>query len=332
MDKTISVIVPVYGVEVYLPRCVDSILAQTYRDFELILVDDGGTDGCPAICDAYARLDERVKVIHKENGGLSDARNVGIQNASGKWISLIDSDDYVSPVFLEMLLQTAQSSGAEVAVCGFQRTRKSEIPATPKKDWKVRVYRSRTEIMANYFNRNRGRMVLAWNKLYRRECFDGITYPKGRNYEDEATTYRILYRCRRVAYNPSVLYYYFQRNDSITGQPLRVENMVFFEILEDVIRFYEAHGEKSWRQKTLFVYFKALCQWRNIAEAQATQEQGEERALSLATLNELNRLYAEQIKQYRMERYHPFLSAYKWIKGWLLRAKRIIFPLGKDTK
>ena len=115
MQDLISVIVPVYKVEKYLKRCVDSILAQTYPCLEVILVDDGSPDGCPAICDEYAREDRRVRVIHKENGGLSDARNAGIDAAKGKFLGFVDSDDYVHPRFYELLLQALKGEGADIA-------------------------------------------------------------------------------------------------------------------------------------------------------------------------------------------------------------------------
>ena len=117
MQDLISVIVPVYKVEKYLKRCVDSILAQTYPCLEVILVDDGSPDGCPAICDEYAREDRRVRVIHKENGGLSDARNAGIDAAKGKFLGFVDSDDYVHPRFYELLLQALKGEGADIAGC-----------------------------------------------------------------------------------------------------------------------------------------------------------------------------------------------------------------------
>lgn len=122
MQDLISVIVPVYKVEKYLKRCVDSILAQTYPCLEVILVDDGSPDGCPAICDEYAREDRRVRVIHKENGGLSDARNAGIDAAKGKFLGFVDSDDYVHPRFYELLLQALKEEGADIAGCDVKKS------------------------------------------------------------------------------------------------------------------------------------------------------------------------------------------------------------------
>ena len=126
MQDLISVIVPVYKVEKYLKRCVDSILAQTYPCLEVILVDDGSPDGCPAICDEYAREDRRVRVIHKENGGLSDARNAGIDAAKGKFLGFVDSDDYVHPRFYELLLQALKEEGADIAGCDVKKVCKTE--------------------------------------------------------------------------------------------------------------------------------------------------------------------------------------------------------------
>ena len=144
MQDLISVIVPVYKVEKYLKRCVDSILAQTYPCLEVILVDDGSPDGCPAICDEYAREDRRVRVIHKENGGLSDARNAGIDAAKGKFLGFVDSDDYVHPRFYELLLQALKEEGADIAGCDVKKVCETEkIKETEKQPVQRAVYSGR---------------------------------------------------------------------------------------------------------------------------------------------------------------------------------------------
>ena len=127
----LSIIVPVYKVENYLPKCIDSILAQTFTDFELILVDDGSPDNCPALCDAAAEKDARVRVIHQKNGGLSAARNAGLDAARGAWIGFVDSDDYIAPEMYEVLYQAVQSTGADLALCDYAEVDEAGKPCPP---------------------------------------------------------------------------------------------------------------------------------------------------------------------------------------------------------
>ena len=194
--ELISVIVPVYNVERYLRRCVDSILHQTYRNLEVLLVDDGSTDASGAICDEYAAQEERVTAVHQKNGGLSAARNAGLERAQGTYLCFVDSDDFLDSRMLETLCRDLQEQDADVAVVGFRM-----------------------------FEREDELGDFAWNKLYKRELFRDIRYPLGRMMEDQGTTYRIFQQCGKVAYRPVPLYYYYQRPDSI----LHRRNMKFYE-------------------------------------------------------------------------------------------------------
>ena len=168
-NNLISVIIPVYRVEAYLRRCVDSVLAQTYTQTEVILVDDGSPDGCPAICDAYAREDGRVRVIHQENAGLSGARNAGIEAAKGAWLSFVDSDDYLAPEFLERLYRACVDTGSEMSVCRWEYVR-GEQPVPERGSGKLEVCSGR-EMLARLYQPDGAYFVVAWNKLYRRELF-----------------------------------------------------------------------------------------------------------------------------------------------------------------
>ncbi len=213
----ISVIVPIYKVESYLRECVDSILDQTHRNLEVILVDDGSPDACPAICDEYAARDARVRVIHKTNGGLSDARNAGLDVARGEWIGFVDSDDVVDPAMFEALLTAGQASGSQIAVCNF-----AEFKDGPDAEmlW-TRGVKSRMELtgreaccllmvddeLQNY----------AWNKLYAARLWEGVRFPVGQKYEDVNTTYKLFEKADCVVLDPKVLYWYRLRGDSIVG-------------------------------------------------------------------------------------------------------------------
>ena len=213
MHDLISVIIPVYKVEKYLCRCVDSVLEQTYTNMEIILVDDGSPDNCPVMCDEYARQDSRVKVIHQENAGLSGARNAGIDMAQGQWLAFVDSDDYLAADFLERLYQACVDTGSSLSVCRWEYVRGETIPEHGTGE--TRVYTGR-EMLANLYVPDGAYFVVAWNKLYRKELFEDIRYPLGRIHEDEATTYRIYDKVKKAAYVDRSLYGYFVTPVSIT--------------------------------------------------------------------------------------------------------------------
>ncbi len=200
----ISVIVPVYKVEPYLRKCLDSIVGQSYENREILLVDDGSPDSCGAICDEYAQKDPRVQVIHKENGGLSSARNAGLDAAGGHWIAFIDSDDWVEPDFLEYLLLGAKGYGADLAVCAYWW----EYPDRSEKLGYDRPTRLTARQALEALLRDKQLTNHAWNKLYRRELFEGVRFPEGRVYEDVATVYRLVERAMTVAVLPEAKLHY----------------------------------------------------------------------------------------------------------------------------
>lgn len=233
---TISVIVPVYKVEPYLRRCVDSILNQTFSDFELILVDDGSPDGCPAICDEYAQKDSRVVVIHQENGGLSAARNAGIDwafaNSDSQWLHFVDSDDWIHPQMLEALLSAAEQNGLDVSITSFQRlTDDSEADHVSFDPGCVEIWDTE-----ELFCRKNVEATVAWGKLYRKELFRELRYPVGKIHEDEFLTYRVIFQRSQVAYIPQALYRYYQNENGI----MRHKN------LKQLCHCCEANREQVW--------------------------------------------------------------------------------------
>lgn len=213
MKDLISVIIPVFHVEAYLRRCLDSVLDQTYENMEIILVDDGSDDGCPAICDEYARMDSRVKVIHQKNAGLSGARNTGIDQAEGRYLAFVDSDDYLVPEFLERLHKACAETGSDMSVCRWEYVKGEPVPQ--RGTGEVKTFTGR-QMLANLYISDGAYFVVAWNKLYKRELFEQIRYPLGRIHEDEATTYRIYHQVRQAAYVDASLYGYFVTPSSIT--------------------------------------------------------------------------------------------------------------------
>lgn len=239
----ISVIVPVYKVEPYLQKCIDSILAQTFRDIEVILVDDGSPDNCPAICDAAAEKDERVRVIHQKNGGLSAARNAGLDIARGEWIGFVDSDDYIAPEMYQTLYNTAIKNDAQLALCSYAYVdiqggvlcdRRSPIQKEEILDRMQAVDRLGGDRGWYY--------VTAWNRLYRRELFENIRFPNGKCHEDEYTAHHIFWACERIAVVPEQLYFYVQRNDGIMYNVTLQRCLDNIWGLFDRIDFAQEHG------------------------------------------------------------------------------------------
>ena len=211
----ISVIVPVYKVEKYLNRCVDSIINQTYKNLEIILVDDGSPDNCGKICDDYAKLDKRIKVIHKKNGGLSDARNAGLSVAKGKYIGFVDSDDYISENMYEILYKELVKNKADISICKYIYF-KNKIPEFTT-DYEITSYTNKEAILELIKIKQRKIQDYAWNKLYKRKLFKKIRYPKNFVFEDIGTTYLLFYEAKKIINIDCILYAYYDNSNSITS-------------------------------------------------------------------------------------------------------------------
>ena len=215
LEEKISVIVPIYNVEKYLKRCLDSIINQTYKNLEIILVDDGSIDSSGAICDEYGIKEKRIIVIHKKNGGLSDARNEGIKKASGKYIAFIDSDDYINEQMLEILMKNLRKYKADISICAFEKVY-DETKIVKKNNNNITCY-NKKESLKELLNYNKKISNHAWNKLYKIELFKNICYPKDRAFEDIGTTYKLFDMSNTIVYSDFVGYYYYQNELGITG-------------------------------------------------------------------------------------------------------------------
>lgn len=234
----ISVIVPIYNVEKYLDRCIQSILAQTYNNLEIFLVDDGSPDRSGEICDEYACQDSRIKVIHKQNGGLSDARNVAIDVAAGEWIVCVDSDDYVSADYIETLYGLVSRNDAQVGVAWHQEFFEGSEPVVVLPKYVEMVMDSNKAIEKMFYQELFD--TAAWCKIYHRSLFeDGIRYPKGILYEDLATTYLLMKRAKRVAFCNKIILYYLLRETSIEGQAFSVRKLESSLFIIDSIKSHE---------------------------------------------------------------------------------------------
>ena len=248
----ISVIVPVYQVEAFLPRCVESILNQTFSDFELILVDDGSPDHCGSLCDTYAGQNAGVHVIHQENGGLSAARNAGIDwvfaNSESQWMTFVDSDDWLHPQTLELLLHAAEAQHVNVSVCGFQETT-GENPRMDPHASGAAVWTPKDFYMDKIKN-----FTVAWGKLYHRSCFETIRYPAGKIHEDEFVTYRILFAQERLAVISQPLYAYFVNPTGITRKPWSAKRLHAWQAYEEQIRFFAELGDPQLQRRNYREY------------------------------------------------------------------------------
>lgn len=252
----ISVIVPVYKVEPYLPRCVDSILEQTFTDFELILVNDGSPDNCGAICDEYASKDARVHVIHQANGGLSAARNAGIDwafaNSDSQWLAFVDSDDWVHPQYLELLYETARENNVKISICEFQRLYNEE-PDPVQLNSKTVLLDWETLLIEHNLT-----AIVAWNKLYAKEVFIGLRYPVGKIHEDEFLTYKLLYCAKKSAYFQTALYYYYQNPNGIMGRAFSLKRLDAVDAYIERVYFTKKYGSRELFEHDLRV-LSGLC-------------------------------------------------------------------------
>lgn len=257
-DK-ISVIVPVYKVEALLGRCVDSILAQTYADWELILVDDGSPDNCGALCDAAAEKDARIRVIHQANGGLSAARNAGITQASGDWLAFLDSDDWWSETFLEEMLAAAKQSEAGLAVCGWVFEYEDGRPPAERLPEPGAV--SSREALMILSGPDGVLFVTAWNRLIRRSLWGDLRFPPGKLHEDEFTAHLLLDRAEKTAVLARPLVHYWQRGGSITALSGDLRHWDGTEAIAERYRYFRDRGYTELLAPTFrkFLYHYFLC-------------------------------------------------------------------------
>lgn len=248
----ISVIVPVYNVEQSLDRCVRSIAEQTYRHLEIILVDDGSSDGCPRLCDEWTERDDRIRVIHKLNGGLSDARNAGLNAMHGDFVAFVDSDDYAEPDYLERLY--IGIAGADMSVCSIIRE---------DSDGKLRqgsepIAEKQVAVSSEEYLRRAlldWRLVVAWNKLYAASIWNRLRFPVGRIHEDEYVLHQVVDQCKNINVLPGRLYHYVSMDSSITHSGFGIRNLDRLEALAKRLKYCVA---KNYRQCVALTFDKFI--------------------------------------------------------------------------
>ena len=270
----ISIVVPVYNVETYLRQCVDSVLQQTYSNIEVILVDDGSTDLSGSVCDEYATQDERVRVIHKKNGGLSDARNAGIEVAQGEYVGFVDSDDWIEADMVSCLYDACAESGADIAVAGFFRDFVGSSYINVGFDKETL---SGSEALYRLIE---GRQIqdYACTKLYRLSLWKEIRFPFGKHYEDIRTVYRVFESADTVCTVPKALYHYRQRSGSISSEGLNSRKMEWLEAIreQENVLAQKMQGDGRLRncfeRKTLYTKGCILLEWLLIRDRKVAKE------------------------------------------------------------
>ena len=331
----ISIIVPVYNVEKYLSRCVDSILNQTFTDFECILVDDGSPDNCGKICDEYAKKDKRIRVIHKENGGLSDARNAGIDIAQGEYIGFVDSDDWIHPQMYEILYNGIIENNVKISACKLEE----EIEAGQFKriyNPCFNVYNGLDFLVSNYFI-----AVSPPTKLYHKSLFDNIRYPVGRLHEDAFVVYKLFFKADNIAFTDNALYEYFRNSDGITHSEFSLKRLDVLDAVEEQCEFFKNLGKREhykWAIRHLiFIYW---CNYRYTlgSEREEIKKANEAIAKKLKRLLITNKIYAGvKIKTYPYyyEAVFPLFMKYYWLFDVMKRkiiSEGFIKTIAKGTK
>ncbi|WP_342985836.1 glycosyltransferase family 2 protein [Clostridium saudiense] len=235
----ISIIIPIYNMEKYLDKCINSVINQTYKNIEILLINDGSTDSSIEICNRYKLRDKRIKVINTDNRGVAEARNIGIELAKGDFIGFVDSDDYIELNMFEKLFDLVNKNQCDMAICGYfiedERNRIIKV-GDPKNE--VNIFNTEEAMKALINNGNYTSFPV--DKLYRKSLFNDIKYPKGKIYEDADTTYKLIHKCKRVIYDPEPLYHYVQRSNSISHS-FRPEMMYRLEIDKNLTEFIKVN-------------------------------------------------------------------------------------------
>lgn len=323
----ISVIVPVYKVEPYLARCVDSILAQTFRDFELLLVDDGSPDHCGTICDEYAKMDSRVHVLHRENQGVSASRNAGIDwvfaNSDSKYIGFVDSDDWVHPRFLELLYKGIHVLHVNISQCCYLSTDGTQdIPEVSEKMKLIDA----TEHYRDYYS------AAVWNKLFSRACWENIRFPVGQIYgEDAAVWYKILLAEKTIALIDEILYYYYQRADSVMKAAWEPKYIARMDTWDDLIALLNQRGDKELLEAVITWYCRIASHEYLAIEESTRLTDAEKKYYQAVMAGKFRKLLVRNHREVKKESYFNWIRSiafpkYDWcywtIKGIIGKIKR----------
>lgn len=292
-QKLVSVIVPVYNVKDYLRPCVDSIIGQTYQELEILLVDDGSTDGCGDLCDEYQQKDSRIQVIHKPHGEVSSARNAGLEICKGEYVSFVDSDDVLHPQFIECLYKACEAEQCAMAICRFRTDTNWDRPLI---EGAHTERKKAAEFVEHYYDRDHNQIIVVWNKLYRREVIGDIRFPEGKIHEDEYTTVKYVYRAQSIVFVDEVLYCYTKRPGSIVHQEFNLKRLDMLGAYLERREFYHENGETQWEIREEYFYLSALLDYYSKLKKYLPEEKEKQK--------ELLELYREAYRNYEKSRWN----------------------------
>lgn len=267
----VTVIIPIYNAEEYLESCINSVLRQTYSELEIILIDDGSTDHSPQICEKYSEEDSRIRVLHIQNSGVANARNVGISKARGSYLAFVDSDDFVHKEYIQKMVEGCQKYNADVCIVQYARISAKEtegsicwekFKTTGKADLLTGVQASYLLYEKEYC----AGMIVPWGKLFRRSLFDNMRFSNYRIYEDEAFIYKLIFNAAKLVRLEDVLYMYRNTPESIITKKFSEDNLVLFQILRERVRFYEEKSEKALCNLTLNRLYFTYAEYYNKAK------------------------------------------------------------------
>lgn len=327
----ITVVIPVYNVEKYIERCLDSLVDQTCSDFDLVVVDDGSTDGSAEICRRFEAKDPRVIFISQENQGVSAARNTGIEwaleHSSSNWITFIDSDDWIRSDYLEQLLNLAVREGADITSCAFQQTDRF-CRDLPSNDTALQF-----ELLAPdvYFLSESTIASVAWAKLYKKELFENIRFPVGKIHEDEFTTYKLLFSVKTIGYISQPLYYYFENPNGIMRSPWSVERLDGVRAILEQIDYFDRGGWKSLAEKRIKVVLLVFAmQVEDVSRMKLSLSQEDCEAIQ-AVQADLRRMLKEKRNFYRLqwpEDRYIYEALYPVRMRWYWRFHKVFHSFG----
>lgn len=264
MQSKVSIIVPIYNVEECLEKCIESILRQSYTDIEVILVNDGSTDNSGDICTKYAKADSRVKYVKQENGGVSGARNKGLDVATGRYIAFVDSDDVINVDFIKTLYELLIKEKADISACAHCTISDyNEVDINDTKTDNVNIYELNNELMSNkeLAVKHTNQLICLWNKLYKKELFDGIRFPEGKVFEDMYVYYKILDKSKKTIYMDRVLYYYYMRDNSISHENFSVKRLYMVEACQEQIEYFKVRNNQKRVEVAIdmYIYWLRWC-------------------------------------------------------------------------
>lgn len=264
MSKKISIIVPIYNVEMYLDKCISSLINQTYKNLEIILVNDGSNDNCIEICKKWSEIDSRIVVVNKENGGLSDARNFGLNIATGDLIGFVDSDDYISIFFYEKLIKIMEESNSDIVECGVKNFKENEEISDSNEECINLKYFTTKEAMKNLLI-GKVLSVTVWNKLYKKSVINDLRFRLGKTNEDDFFTYLVFDNANKIASIDNEMYYYLYRENSIMNSGYKLNRLDEVEAKYERYKYIEKYyndmiilSKKDVLFSSLYAYQKLL--------------------------------------------------------------------------